>query len=214
VGGGAEGELVFGGQCRKVVGFGHGPRRGQALAGRSSGGSAACPPGWGHGGCNPIGRRACPSSCASRQSSATDVTPLLLSFIAGLGLGIVSVEQVGLDPAGAVQTLDVAGRITDRPPVVSGVRIGFQSAGGEKRYLICLQVIVDRDMARPGTATGDYLRPSQPTDGMRRSARAGLARPGDTGGTVPVHARRCRLPLRAPRGASARRNPAPARRAP
>jgi hypothetical protein len=104
------------------------------------------------------------------NTSLTGITPVLLTFVAGLELEVVGAQEVGVDAAGMLRTLDASGLVAGRRPLIPGVRVRFRSPGRELRALTYLQITVDRDTARPGTATGEYLRRLGPCNTMLKSA--------------------------------------------
>ncbi|MBP7604883.1 MAG: hypothetical protein KBA15_13205 [Spirochaetes bacterium] len=105
--------------------------------------------------------------------------PVLLIFAARLGLGVSTVELIGIDPSGNVVPLDAASTIRGAAPAVTGARIRFRAPGdGEPRTLVYLDMRLSDRVLEPSSPEGRFFRSLGSFDTLIKSAVYLLHRDG------------------------------------
>jgi hypothetical protein len=97
--------------------------------------------------------------------------PVLLIFMARLGLTITNVENVGIDEKGALVRLSEAKIPKNRGKAVTGIRISFTGkGGGSSRELVYLSMRLEARSVSPSTPEGVFFNRLKNAKTMLKSA--------------------------------------------
>jgi len=104
--------------------------------------------------------------------SITGATPVIMIFMARLGLRVTFVEPVGINNDGALEVVDGAGAFANGvKPEYRGIRIEFRAPKDTKtRQLVYISMKMMNDNVQPTTPSGRFFARYQNTRTMMKSA--------------------------------------------